>query len=126
MAMTRRGAMELNNGQLECSVNTHFRRNEGFQGETSNSSATIVNRLCFSKIKTTQVVLLCFIPKVLKRKSSQKRVLKKVLVTEKTTQVKVFRYFTPLRNSMDSSRPLSLQAKCSQFWSILLYLFHGH
>ena len=57
------------------SVNTDFRRNEGFQGETANSIATIVNYFYFSKIKTTQVS---------KRKSSQKKkLLKKVLVTEK-------------------------------------------
>ena len=40
------------------SVNTDSKRNEEFQGEASNSSATIVNYLYFSKIKTTQVALL--------------------------------------------------------------------
>ena len=56
MAMTRRSVVELNNGESE--FKTDFRRIEGFQGETSNLSATIVNYLYFSKVKTTQVMLL--------------------------------------------------------------------
>ena len=61
------------------SVNTDFRRNEGFQGETANSIATIVNYFYFSKIKTTQVS---------KRKSSQKKnYSKKYSLPKKTNQV---------------------------------------
>ena len=39
-------------------VNTDFWLNKEFQDKSSNSSATIVNYLYFSKMKTTEVVLL--------------------------------------------------------------------